>query len=101
MCLALGLTSPSMYARARLAVGSLGLTLPERKRPVRATPVTPGLLAVLQPPFFSWLSLRNSIAFWTTAFQRAASTGGGEGPGFSFGFPPGARLPSASAQAAA
>src|SRR6185312_14239593 len=68
--------------------------------PVRATPVTPGLLAVLQPPFFSWPSLRNAIALSTTAFHLAASTGGGAAD-FSLLFPPGARPPSARAQAMA
>src|SRR5262245_27148908 len=74
---ALGFTSPSMYLSARSAVGSLALTFPVRNRPVSTTPVTPGLLLVLQPPPSSWLLLRYLTARVTTRSHSA-----GAGPRF-------------------
>src|SRR5260370_27578217 len=87
-----------MYLRARAATGSSGPTLPLRSRPVRATPVTPGLLFVLQPPLSSWVLLRKSIALPATAFHFAASTGAGLAV---WATPRGARTPSRVAQATA
>src|SRR5437016_5993634 len=98
MCLALGLTRPSMYFRARAATGSAGPTLPLRSRPVRTTQVTPGVLLVLQPPLASWVLLRKSIALPTTAFHLAASTGAGLA---GWAAPRGLRAPSKVAQATA
>src|SRR4051812_40787977 len=95
MCFFSGLTSPSMNLSAFSAVGSAGLACPVRKRPVRQTPVMPGVLAVLQPPLSSWVLLRNDAALWTTASHALAS-----GPTF-LASPAGARLTSKPPRAAA
>src|SRR5947207_2364710 len=69
MCPALLFTIPSMYLSARSAIGSRGVSLPLRRRPVNTTPVTPGLLLVLHPPFSSWVLLRYTIARATVVSQ--------------------------------
>src|SRR5260370_38220293 len=55
-----------MYRSALSATGSFTVTRPDFRRPVKATPVTPGLLAVLQPPPGSWVLFRNVAAFRAT-----------------------------------
>src|SRR5262245_54321811 len=95
MCFAVGLTRPSMYLRARSAIGSLGVTLPVRNRPVSTTPVRPGFWFTLQPPAFSYVVFRNSIVLPTTASHFARST---RGVFVACAFPPGARALRNSAQ---
>src|SRR5258708_7524745 len=69
MCFLSGLTRLSIYLRAFCPTGSCGVATPDLRRPVRTMPVAPGLLAVLQPPFLSWVLCRNLAAFWATASQ--------------------------------
>src|SRR5262245_31134094 len=82
---ALGLTRDSMYLRAFSATGSWGVTRPDLSRPVRAMPVTPGLLVSLQLPLLAWLLFRKSTAL---SAMRSQSLGSGPGAFLGSAAPP-------------